>query len=134
MLFRSERESVNFEDNRIITDAAPMPNPTPTKKTNTIAGTDIRRFVNGLIPEGTGTNAVEVYRECFDMSQKLTKYQRQQISALDDDLDVGRWRDTVHLWATSGYRHNNINGLIDRYKKDSDTQPTTSGSIELEII
>ena len=131
---KKERESVNFEDNRIITDAAPMPNPTPTKKQTTIAGTDIRRFKNGLIPEGTGTNAVEVYRECFDVSQKLTQYQRRQISALDDGLNINRWRDTVQFWASSGYRHNNINGLLDRYAKASDDTQTTSGELNFEIV
>jgi hypothetical protein len=73
-----------------------------------------RKFVNGFIPVGKGSTAVEVYYERFSIDNRLSDPLEEDLIAVISDLD--KWRSVVIAWQQAGYNPKNISGQLDWYK------------------
>lgn len=121
-----------------------------TTCTETTTETTCEREQLTLLPSSTGgyekkkrdSNldhpAVQLYREICHLT--ANELQRKRIAEEVADLEL--WEDTLENWMMRGYRPNNVDGLLDSYRKaqaGSSALPTgdekkQKDSVELEIL
>lgn len=78
---------------------------------------DLRRFVNGYIPPGTGRNPLEVYYERFSINQDAARLN----SVKEDDLiglcqDLERLREVVTAYSRTNFQVGNLQLILDWYQ------------------
>lgn len=78
---------------------------------------DLRHFVNGYVPPGKGTNAVEVYYERFSIHQDVAR-----LNAIkEDDLatfckDLEKLREVVIAYSRTAFQLGNVALILDWYR------------------
>lgn len=76
---------------------------------------DLRKLINGRIPEGTGKTPVEVFYEVWSTKEEsLTNYKRDEMTRIATDLIL--WRQVVKAWALKYKSSHNIEGMLDWYR------------------
>jgi hypothetical protein len=99
-------------------ESAHVASPEPTNKVirHKSPHLDLRHFTDGYIPEGTGSNAVEVYYERFSINQdaaRLNSVKEDDLCRLCTDLD--KLRDVVTAYSRTSYQAGNVQLILDWY-------------------
>lgn len=80
-----------------------------------VLAADLRKTINGRIPEGTGLTPVEVFYEVWSTKEEsLTNYKRDEMTRIATDLTL--WRQVVKAWALKYKSSHNIEGMLDWYR------------------
>lgn len=104
-------------------DGYEIPNPPTNGHTKKYARVtsdyyDPRRLVDGYIPAGQGTTAIEVYHEWVAPSARRLS-QPNQTDILQQVTDLERWRTAVKAWVQAGHRAEDVGGMLDWYHDPS---------------
>jgi len=77
---------------------------------------DPRKLVDGLIPEGSGTNPVEVFLEFFEIGPNGCGLTKPQMKALGEAItDLDKWRGVCKTVSLRNGKAYNIENMLDIY-------------------